>query len=335
MVNKLDRDSVRDMKSYILRRITTEGEPVGGSNLAEELGISRTAIWKHIQTLQSAGYPITTGHNGYQLEPEEEAKRISRWSVEGETERLHWHSRLDSTMIEARRLAEEGALHRTIVGADRQMIGRGRLSRSWDSSEGGLYFSLILRPKAPLESAHRYTFLCSLAAAQLIEAALPSSQAGAHRYKAGVKWPNDVLVSGKKIAGILTELRGEPGRIDYLCIGIGINVANPLPEALSGQAVNLKELTEDLKITMPGRAELLRRFIRIFDELFPTALSRELLEMWRERSDTLGRQVTVDTGSKKIEGKARDVDESGGLIIETESGTQTIHAGDIIHARHR
>jgi len=292
--------------------------PKSGPELADSLGVSRAAVWKHIEDLRAAGFEVE-GDDGYRIAsvPEYGAAAVA-YGLEAPFD-VEYHDELDSTNRRARELADEGAAD-TVVLAGTQTGGRGRLERAWDSPEGGLWMSLVLRPDLP---PARVSLLTLAAAVAVTDAA---REAGVD---AAIKWPNDVIVPDengyRKLAGVLTELRGEADRAAWAVVGCGVNVnvdADSLPEG----ATSVRAEAGDVPLRV-----FCQRVLERFHALRESP--DDIVDAWRERADTPGREVRVDTGGEEIVGKALRVTESGALVVDTGSGERTVHAGDCEHLR--
>lgn len=290
---------------------------VSGPELAEGLGVSRNAVWKRIEELREADFGIESDGSGYRVESVPE---FGGPAVEYELEapyRIEYHDAIDSTNARARELAKAGDSDIAVL-ADEQTASRGRLERTWSAPSGGVYMSLVLRPRmAPMEAP-----LLTLAAAVATTRAL--REAGVD---AGIKWPNDVLLrtTGEKLVGILTEMEGEADRVSWVVCGIGVN-ANVSSKELPEGATSVREQVGDV-----DRRVLAQRVIEGFD-----SLRREpdaILEAWRELSVTLDRRVRVETREGDVIGEAVDVESPGRLVIETDEGLVRVHAGDCEHLR--
>ncbi|MFC7134964.1 MULTISPECIES: biotin--[acetyl-CoA-carboxylase] ligase [Salinibaculum] len=298
-----------------------ETDTVSGPALAERLDVSRAAVWKHVEALRADGFAIESGDEGYELTgvPEFGGAAIevgldAPFAVE-------YHDAIPSTNDRARELATAGRADVAVV-ADEQTGGRGRLDREWSSPSGGVWLSLVLRPDVPPASAPTFT----LAAAVATTRAAREAGVDAH-----IKWPNDVLVETpdgeRKLAGILTEMEGEADRVSWLVVGIGVN-ANVAPDDLPADAAgtSIREVAGDV-----DRRVFTQRLLEEFD-----ALRSDLdgvLPAWREHAATLGQRVRVETGEKAVVGEAVDVTGPGTLVVETESGRQSVTAGDCEHLR--
>ncbi|MGM0590841.1 MAG: biotin--[acetyl-CoA-carboxylase] ligase [Halobacteriota archaeon] len=296
--------------------------PVSGPDLAERLSVSRAAVWKQVEALREVGFDITSGADGYAVRdvPEYGAEAVEFGLEASYT--VEYHDALGSTNDRARALAATGA-EDVVVLADEQTGSRGRLSRTWTSPSGGVWLSLLLRPTRP--PAHVPLF--TLAAA--VAATTAAREAGVD---ARIKWPNDLVVPGdgdaRKLAGILTEMEGEADRVAWLVVGVGVN-ANVEPDALPSEATSLAVE----RGTEVQRRAFVQRFLETFDDLRENP--DDVLPAWRELSATLGQEVRVDTLGGVVEGTAVDVEFPGALVVRTDDGRVTVHAGDCEHLRPR
>jgi len=222
-------------------------------------------------------------------------------------------------MDEARTLAKSQAPHMSVVAARRQTKGRGRLARTWESSDGGLYFTLITRPLLPVSRAHLVLFTASFALCTVLR-----EKFGVN---ASVKWPNDLLVEGKKISGILSELSAEENKVSFLNIGIGVNVNND-PTGVFPESTSLMLLLGRGIDTM----EVLKAFLDEFERGFARIEDGSVMARWKALSLTPGREVRIETSGRTVAGTALDVDEDGALILRLSDGSveRVIH-GDCFH----
>ena len=322
----------------LLDALERDGEPVSGPDLAAELGVSRAAVWKAVETLREAGFAVESTADGYvapadpgYCAPGIEFGLDAPYAVE-------YHDRIGSTNERARELAADGA-DATAVIADEQTGGRGRLDREWAAPSGGVSVSVLSRPNVPTARAPLFTLAAAVATTDACR------EAGVD---ARIKWPNDVLVSGaeraaggddatgdrtgrggRKLAGILTEMEGEADRVGWLVVGIGVN-ANVDPAALPSGATSLSAERGDPVDRRRVTATLLERYAEL--TATPAALDR-VLSAWRERAVTLGRRVRVDTADGTVEGTAVDVADPGALVVDTGDGRRRVHAGDCEHLR--
>ena len=220
-------------KAQLLAKLREkEGALVSGSVLAKSMGISRVAVWKAVQSLVEAGYSIETKGNGYLLDPKLEKDFLYPWEF-GRNETFFYHYKsTGSTMDRARELAMGGALGSSIFAAEKQSSGRGRNGRTWVSRQGGLFFSILERPRLAIADYTLLSLIMQIAVVRTV-----SSVCGKKAY---LRWPNDVYINRQKIAGLTTEIHGEGDLIKWLCIGIGVNVNNTVP---SGKATSCAEVT--------------------------------------------------------------------------------------------
>jgi BirA family transcriptional regulator, biotin operon repressor / biotin---[acetyl-CoA-carboxylase] ligase len=232
-------------------------------------------------------------------------------------------SEVSSTQDYAKRLAEEGAPEGTVVVARIQEHGRGRLGRRWLSPEGGLWFSIILKPSCRPASVAGLTLLAAVSVAEAVNA-----KTGV---MAGIKWPNDILIGGKKLGGILTEMKVERNVVDYVALGIGINVnveTSNFPHDLLMPATSILEEAgqeSDLGAILDAILDNLARDYGLFRDNFNDIMSR-----WKSLSLVLGRKVTISQPGSQISGMAFDVDSDGALLIRDDQGvTHVVHAGDL------
>ena len=291
--------------------------PVSGPSLAASLDISRAAVWKHVEALRDAGFDIESGRNGYTLAsvPEFGAATVE-FELDAPYE-VEYHDTIGSTNARARELAAEGA-GETIVLADEQTGGRGRLDREWSAPSGGLWFSVLCRPTLAPAQVPVYTLAAAVATTEAVR------DLGVD---AGIKWPNDVLVGDdeRKLVGILTEMEGEADRVSWVVVGIGVN-ANVDVASVPETATTLREQVGDV-----NRRVLTQAIVTRFDELRndPVAVT----PAWRTLALTLGKRVRIETPSGDVVGAAVDIEFPGTLVIRTDDGDVRVSAGDCEHLR--
>ena len=308
---------VNEINQKILRFLRDSNDYTSGEILARELGISRVAIWKHIHSLKEDGYTIETMPKGYRLLSSPDL--LLPYEFPGREENIHHLRELSSTMDVAKELAKGGANKGTIVVAESQSQGRGRLSRSWLSPKGGIYFTVILRPQISPIYAPRINLMASIAVARAIRKLFG--------LKAELKWPNDVLIAGKKVCGILAEMEAEVDTTNFVNLGIGINANSPLSQFEKTATSLNKELGREI-----SRKELLNSILNELDEQQTLLTKEALLEQWRSLSSTLNKDVKIVSPGEVIVGKALDIDTSGALIIKGEDGCiRNAVAGDCTH----
>lgn len=312
------------MKDKILDLLKEE-DFVSGEKIAGKLGISRTAVWKQIKSLKDKGYKIKSVKNkGYQMiyrpdKPysEEVSKKLD---VDIIGKNILFFEKIDSTNIYAKKLAKEGVLEGCVVVADKQEKGRGRKDRTWTSPEGGLWFSIIVYPGIPPQNAMIITMAASVS---IVEAIIKNTG-----LKPEIKWPNDVLINGKKISGILTELDAEIDRINYAVVGIGINVNNNILKDLEDVATSLKIQAKK----NCSRVELLADILNNFDKNYSYIKSGDfgfIRDSWFIHANIIGKKVEISRETDKIVGVISDIDESGCLILKTDQGFERIITGDV------
>jgi BirA family biotin operon repressor/biotin-[acetyl-CoA-carboxylase] ligase len=292
--------------------------PVSGPALADELGVSRAAVWKHVEALREAGFGVESGPDGYEVTavPEYGALAVEYGLDAPFT--VEYHETLPSTNDRARELAAAGAADVAVLAGE-QTGGRGRRGRAWSSPAGGVWLSTVLRPALPPAR----TPVLTLAAAVAVTRA--AREAGVD---ARIKWPNDVLLDDEgepKLAGVLTEMEGEADRVAWVVLGVGVN-ANVEAAALPDGATSIA--------AEAGPVER-RRFVqRVLEELDTLrADPGAIVDAWREHALTLGRRVRVETATGPVVGEAVDVTGAGALVVATEAGRTTVHAGDCEHLR--
>lgn len=321
-----DRQSAEEL---VLSFLAEAGDEfVSGEAISDKLGFTRAAVWKHVEALRAHGYRIdAVPARGYRLAevpdrltPLELGPLLNTHDV-GQV--LHWYEELGSTNDRARELAEEGAEHGEVVIAEAQTAGRGRRGRVWASPpRKNLTFSIVLRPDLPPARAPELTLVASVAICEALR------QAGV---RAGIKWPNDLLASGRKIAGILTELAAEPDRVRWVVIGVGVNVnarMEDFPEELRAEATSV--LIERGQAA-PRALLAAACFTAVEDWLDRHAEEGfgVVRDAWRERSVTLGREVMVKVDDREIVGIAEDIDETGALLVRGRVGVERIVSGDV------
>lgn len=305
------------MRYSVLAALRIHDSDVSGGTLGRQLGISRVAVWKQVQELRKQGYEIASSAKGYRLESAPDA--LLPGEFPGWESRVHHVDTIDSTMRLARALARRGAENGTLVLAERQTVGRGRLDRSWVSPAGGIYMTLVTRPAVAPALAPRIGLMASVAVAAAVESlcGLP----------ARVKWPNDVLISDRKVCGILAEMEAECDAVHYVNVGIGLN-ANALVGELQTGAVSLAELLGG----PVDRKRLVRAVVEGILARLPRLADASMLDEWRRRAVTLGREVSIACGREPVMGMALDIDSMGALLVRQADGSVIqVVAGDCTH----
>lgn len=325
------------MKSEILSLLRERGDYVSGQELCERFGVSRTAVWKSIEQLKKDGYEIAAVRNrGYLLQEsaafdvfgqnELESRIRTKWVGK----RALFFPEIGSTNIRAKQEAEEGAPEGTLIVSDHQTAGRGRRGRAWDSPAGcNIYFTLMLRPKISPEEAPMMTLLMALAVAGAMESL--HRESGLQTASPQIKWPNDIVLDGKKVCGILTEMSVEQAYIQYVVIGVGINVRKQaFPEEIAATATSMEEAW-NLPV---ARCELIGRICSEFEGLYETFLEAHSLAPMRETYESFlankGRKVRVLDPAGEYEGTALGINDRGELLVETAEGSiKEVYAGEV------
>ncbi len=316
------------MKSKILSALRNAQDYVSGQELCESLGVSRTAVWKGVKKLKEEGYNIEAVPNkGYRLMESldvlnaRELENFRQTSWIGET--TVYYEVTDSTNIQAKRLAEEGAAHGTLVVAGCQEAGKGRRGRFWESPEkDGIFMTLLLRPDFKPEKASMLTIVAALSVAKAIQTIL--------ELPAKIKWPNDIILNEKKICGILTEMNTEIETINYVVVGIGINVSNQKFEGDAALIATSIALESDKKI---HRAKLIDAVWQQFEIYYEKLCKKGDLSGLKEEYDSFlvnkDRQVRILDPKEPFEGVARGISETGELLVETNAGVRAVSSGEV------
>jgi BirA family biotin operon repressor/biotin-[acetyl-CoA-carboxylase] ligase len=310
---------VNAAKGQILKALGERGGHVSGEALSSQLGISRVSIWKHIRSLKEDGYVIEASPKGYRLVSSPDL--LLPCEFPGLEQRIRYLREVGSTMAVARELAKKGAGEGTIVIAEAQTRGRGRLSREWLSPAGGIYFTLVLRPRISPAYAPRINLMASIAVATTIRKLFG--------LKAGLKWPNDVLIEGKKVCGILAEMDAEMDVVNFVNVGIGINANTSIPQ--------FEKTTTSLRDALGkeiSRKEFLSALLMEIERWQALLMKTNLLEEWKKLSLTLNKDVRIISLGEEIVGRAIDIDATGALIVKGRDGSlRTVLVGDCIHLR--
>jgi BirA family transcriptional regulator, biotin operon repressor / biotin---[acetyl-CoA-carboxylase] ligase len=304
--------------------------PLSGEVLAERLGISRAAVFKHVEALRGRGYAIASEHaQGYVLTatPDRLDETELGPHLTGTWRRIEWHAEIDSTQRRARELGHEGAPEGAVVVAEAQTAGRGRLGRTWHSPAGrNVYASILLRPEVTPSVVPQLALAVGLGAADAIETLGLRPQ---------VKWPNDVLLDGRKAVGILTEMEAELERVRLVVVGIGVNVnleCADLPVYLRETATSLHiaagRRIDRVAFTAALLASIERTYQRFVREGFAG-----LRPAWDARDALRGRRVVRDVGGREVAGTVTGVDDDGALRLVDDHGVeQRVVAGEVVTA---
>lgn len=313
-------------QEQILLRLAASQSAVSGDTLAGELGLSRTGIWKHIQALRKQNINIRAlPGKGYQLIGD--AMTAATLKARLNTAVLGRHIEIlaetDSTNAAAMRAAEEGAEEGMVVIATRQTTGRGRRGRLWHTfPEQALAMSILLRPALPPQHVPQLSLVTALALHDALSPYAPSLR---------IKWPNDLLADGHKLAGILTEMRAEPGLVHAVVIGIGINLQKPehgWPEDIGQPVCDLSSLAGRHISRLEAATRTLDALDRRYRQYLQSGFEPIRHDWWQAHAAN-NRKVRVHDGLEYIEGIAESLDHDGALLVRTNAGIQRIIAGDL------
>ena len=312
---------------------THDSEYLSGEDLSDVLKISRVAVWKHIKKIQSLGYKIESKQKlGYRLISETE--KLLPWEITKDLKtktvgkRVYYFEEIDSTQNFAEQIALDEKENGTIVVAEKQTAGKGRLDRKWTSPKGGIWFSLIIHPKFDVSTSTLVPIAGAVALAKAIKNTL--------NIDVSVKWPNDITLNGKKVAGMLVDASFQANNIDYLILGIGINFdidAKKIEKRLSKSAnfygVNSLRKKDD---STPPKI-LLREFLVQFEKILIQLNKGEkakIVKEWTKKADKIGKKISINTSDGKISGVAQGIDKDGALKLKTSKGIKKIFVGDVV-----
>ena len=313
---------------------THNTEYLSGQDLSDVLRISRVAVWKHIKKIQTLGYIVESKQKeGYKLTKNSDLllpwEIISGLETKTIGQRAYYFESIDSTQSQALKIANEVNNEGTIIIAEKQTGGRGRSGRRWISPKGGIWFSIILHPKFDISNITLFPIASSLALSYAIQKICKISTE--------LKWPNDLTIKGKKLAGMLVDASFESNKIENLVLGVGINFN-----------VNIKEIEKVLKKT-PNyygvsslneqknkitSKKLIQSFLVELEKMYEDLNNNKIKKIigeWTKRSSTIGEKVEINTGNKKIKGIATKIDYDGGLIITNNGKSNKVIAGDGVH----
>ncbi|WP_202318501.1 biotin--[acetyl-CoA-carboxylase] ligase [Archaeoglobus neptunius] len=301
---------LKNSSDFTIYRILKK-ECVSGEMIGKKLGISRSAVWKSINKLRNSGIEVVSGKKGYRVSGERELNPYQIADITfgqiNEIDEVFYFEEVDSTNEQAKKYGKPGVL----FFAETQTLGRGRLGRKWESEKGGIYFTLTLKPKLDYSELPKLTLIAGLSVAETVFGK--------------IKWPNDVLIRGKKVCGILSEIYGEM-ESPLVILGIGINVLNRIPDGLRDYAASLNEFYDASRKTV--FEDVIKNFAGYYRMLLDGKWP-ELRKRFVRRCDTIGKLVRVETVSEEIIGVAEDIGEDGSLIVDGRK----VYAGDCIHLR--
>lgn len=319
------------MKDEILRLLKDNKDGfISGENISNELGVSRTAIWKVINTIKEEGYVIeSVSRKGYRLlnTPDllTENEILDNLNTNYIGRNIIHFDTIDSTNNKAKELASLGEVEGTTIISEEQTMGRGRLGRTWISPKyKGIWMSIILRPNISPQDASKIT---QIGAAAVLKAIRDLE------LEAFIKWPNDIVLNKKKVCGILTEMSAEIDKINYLVVGIGINVnidEYEFPKELKNMATSLKSISHKKIDRKNLVSNILNNFEKLYDELICKNSIDDTIQICKDYSVLLGKEVKIIKNNEEIIAKAIDVNKDGNLVVKYESGeTDNIISGEV------
>ena len=308
-------------------------EYLSGEDLSEVLRISRVAVWKHIKKIQTLGYKIQSKQNlGYRLT--DITKLLLPWEITDELKtkqigkKVYYFDSIDSTQNFASTIAKNQNEFGSVVIAETQTLGKGRMGRQWVSPRGGIWLSIILQPKLDVARITLIPFAVAVALSNAIQKTL--------KMKTELKWPNDVTLNGKKIAGIIIDAAIESTKIESIVVGVGINFKiNPKEiEAKIKHKGNFYGVSSLVKKDTIKPAKLVKSFLEELEIILCTLENNKtqpIISQWSKRSSTIGRRVTVNFSGEKVFGRVQKIERDGSLAIKQGSKTIRITSGDIIY----
>lgn len=311
------------MKNKILKVLIDQKDGyISGENLSQMFGVSRTAIWKHIQTLKKEGYQIVSVTNkGYHLK--RKSSDVDQIALEqithnsGLIKHVLYLDQVDSTNVEAKRIAQTSDFNQTLIVAREQVKGKGRMGRSWSSEkDSGIWMSLLLKPSLSPDMVSKVTLIAAAAASRAIE-----EETG---LITGIKWPNDIVINRKKVCGILAELSAEHGHIHYLVVGVGINVSqSAFEDSIVDKATSIVIENHGKSV---NRLNIIKRFVETFEmyynQFVNDGLYDSVVEYNIKKSVTIGETVNITIGDQSRTAFAKTIDDAGNLIVTNENGAE-------------
>jgi len=309
-------------------------EYLSGQDLSDVLKISRVAVWKHIKKIQELGYIVETKQKlGYKLTSNSDV--LFPWEITSKLktrvigQQAYYFDSIDSTQNQALKMADDPANNGTVIIAAKQTGGKGRAGRKWISPKGGIWLSIILQPKFDISITTLFPIASALALSNALEKTLKISPE--------LKWPNDLTIKGKKIAGMLVDASLESNRIENIVLGVGINFdidVKQIEKTLKGSPnfYGVTSLCEQKNKVKP--IQLVQTFFVELEkicDLLNTKQTKKIISEWTKRSSTIGKKVELDTRDGKIKGKAIKIDDDGALLVSDNNKIIRIIAGDIIH----
>ena len=312
---------------------THNTEYLSGQDLSDVLRISRVAVWKHIKKIRELGYTVESKQKlGYKLTANSDA--LLPWEIttglktKNIGQKAYYFDSIDSTQNQALKMADEPENNGAIIIAAKQTGGKGRGGRKWVSPKGGIWFSIILQPNFDISITTLFPIASALALSKALEKTFKMTPE--------LKWPNDITVKGKKLAGILVDASLESNRIENLVLGIGINFdvdVKQIEKTLkrTPNFYGVASLSEQKKNVKP--VQLIQTFLLELEKIYDMLSSKQtkkIISEWTKRSSTIGKKVELNTKEGKIKGKAIKIDDDGALVLDNDNNDRVI-AGDIVH----
>ena len=331
MYNSFDNPGLVKVLTFLQAHNT---EYLSGQDLSDVLRISRVAVWKHIKKIQELGYTVESKQKlGYKLTSNSD--ELFPWEITSGLktkvvgQQAYYFDSIDSTQNQALKMVDDPTNNGAVIIAAKQTGGKGRLGRKWVSPKGGIWLSIILHPKFDISITTLFPIASALALSNAFEKTLKISPE--------LKWPNDLTIKGKKVAGILVDASLESNRIENIVLGVGINFdvdVKQIEKTLKGSSnfYGIASLSDQKKKVKP--IQLVQTFLVEFEkiyELLNTKQTKKIISEWTKRSSTIGKNVELNTRDGKIKGKAIKIDEDGALVISNNDKIRRIIAGDIIH----
>ncbi|MBI5124103.1 MAG: biotin--[acetyl-CoA-carboxylase] ligase [Candidatus Omnitrophica bacterium] len=308
---------------------------ISGEELTKLADISRAAIWKHIEKLREEGYEIeAVPHLGYKLLSIPDALIPSeiKWKLKTKIlgREVISYKKVDSTNNIAYQLAEKGIKEGVVILAEEQAKGKGRRGRSWVSpSKGGIYMSCILKPAISPVEIPKITLLAAVAVAKAIRLITG--------LEVLIKWPNDIFLDGKKLCGILTEMKAEQDSVGFVVIGIGVNVTTPIKNLPKGASSLKEELRRAGMEASISRIELTKKILEILEEYYNLLIKKgfkPIIDAWKDLSAMIGSRVKIILPNRSFEGQVHDIDPDGALVVRLDSGVlEKVSSGDVVMVR--
>ncbi|WP_088808570.1 MULTISPECIES: biotin--[acetyl-CoA-carboxylase] ligase [Listeria] len=305
-----------------------QGEFLSGQQIADLLGLSRTAVWKHMESLRNEGFEIEAVRNkGYRLVKNSDSFSKDSILIGLHTkfmgQKLYFYDEVDSTQFVAHQKISEGATSGTVVVSELQTSGKGRLARVWDSQSGkGIWMSVILKPQIAMQKVPQFTFIASLAVATAIEEIT--------KLEPQIKWPNDIYIGRQKVCGVLTEMRAEAASVEAVIIGIGINVNQmTFPVEIQEKATSLA-LQAGHAISRTALIQEILKQLEKYYQLFMAEGFRPIKLLWEDKAIPFGEKITVSTMQGQLAGFAEGISDDGVLLVRDESNVlHQIYSADI------